>query len=98
SLKVDDRPLAAAIGELGVVRLEDDIQHDRAWTEVERNEVAHMTTWVARNRPSEAALLDAAHADDRAGALASHHRRVRPEASIGDDRRQPIHMHDVIDL
>src|SRR5215471_12730452 len=43
-------------------------------------------------------LLDAVHANSRARWCALHDFRIAPEIAICDNRRQPVHVHDVVNL
>jgi hypothetical protein len=53
---------------------------------------------VAFHRQPQSARLDAAHPDRGATLSAPDHLRIRPQATIRNDRHQPVDMHDVIDL
>jgi hypothetical protein len=96
-LQVHDRLLSAPVTEVRVVRAVNDVEHDRAWAEVERNAVADVITGVTSNRERETSLLDAAHPDRGDTAPACDHRSVGEQAAVADDRRKVVDVGNVKD-
>ncbi len=97
-LQVDDRSLTAGIGKLRVISLVDQVEHDRAWAEVERNAVADTEVWVRPQGLNESSFLDRGHTDGRARTPACLHFRIAPDCAVRGDRGQTVDMQDVIDL
>jgi len=59
-----------------MVRLVNQVQHDRARAEVEGYEITDLIAGVAVDGQHEPPLLDCRHSDDRAGCCALHDGRV----------------------
>src|SRR6185437_3652804 len=95
--KMDDRLLAASIGQCGMIRAVNHVKHDGPRTKIERDAVANGQSIVAGDRKTESPLLDAAHPDDGA-TLALDHDRIRPQASVPDNRGEVIDVDDVVDF
>jgi hypothetical protein len=96
--QMHDRVLPALVGELGVPAMDEE-EHHRARTEIERHALTYIEVGMAGERQLvHPPRLDVVHADDRAVGRALGHHRVGKQEAFRRDRRQLVHVDNVIEL
>lgn len=72
------------------------MRHDRTRAKVEWYATADLEVGTAVQYPLAPSILDFGHADDGPRRPAPPRLRVAPQASVGDDRSQAVHMDDMV--